>query len=291
MHRHQYLQQPEIASFSAWFAEILSGKPIAFSVKAHANYDTLHSALLDYKWPNKRVDGLAADDTGYQYPSVNTLAANSSLADNTKVIETIQSELKAAYNQGEQSANALAGAVAAVLHWGGVYTTISRNGKKHGNKAWLATNRHQLHAILKAVITDYALGEDRSGIQDLRFNAGMTKVYALLIDHFIIYDSRVAAALAWLALKWWTSQEKPESDLPGLIRFGCMDGRGKLKGCRNPHPKLFPLIASKPEEHYMWNVRSNWLLLNALQTAGPESKFTHLREVEAALFQIGYKIK
>ena len=37
---------------------------------------------------------------------------------------------------------------------------------------------------------------------DLRFNAGMTKVYSLMCDNFIIYDSRVAAALGWLVMKY-----------------------------------------------------------------------------------------
>lgn len=36
----------------------------------------------------------------------------------------------------------------------------------------------------------------------LRFNAGMTKVYSLLADSLIIYDSRVAAALGWIVVKY-----------------------------------------------------------------------------------------
>ncbi|MHB2080818.1 hypothetical protein [Pseudomonas asiatica] len=36
----------------------------------------------------------------------------------------------------------------------------------------------------------------------LRFNAGMTKVYALICEDFLIYDSRVAAALGWLVVKY-----------------------------------------------------------------------------------------
>lgn len=291
MNKDQYLQQQDITNFSQWLASKLCGGPVNFNVVGHTNYTTLRNALDDYQWPNKRVDGLRSKETGFQYPVVASLAAKSNLADNTQVLNVIQNALQTAYHMGNPSCNVLSGATAAVLHWGGVYTTIKKNGKRHGNKAWLEDNHDQLHAILEAVITDHAHGDDRSTINGLRFNSGMTKVYSLLIDNFIIYDSRVAATLAWLALQWWTAQGHPPDRFPALLRFGCMDGRAKLKGCRNPDTNLFPLISSRAEDHYMWNVRANWLLLDARQRAGRDSEFGSLREIEAALFQIGYKIK
>lgn len=52
-----------------------------------------------------------------------------------------------------------------------------------------------------ATLTDDSVHFDR-GPADLRSNAGLTKVYSLVLDDFIIYDSRVAAALAWLVMIW-----------------------------------------------------------------------------------------
>ena len=93
--------------------------------------------------------------------------------------------------------------IKAVLFWGGVYTR-HRNGG--GNAGWLddRVQAEDLAVNLRAALaalTDASVYFDR-GPTDLRSNAGLTKVYSLVLDDFIIYDSRVAAALAWLVTVW-----------------------------------------------------------------------------------------
>jgi hypothetical protein len=289
LRRNDYLQG-DVARFCEWLSQRLEGHPIHFSIAGYnRQFSTLQDALNAYSWPLKKVSGRPNPDGSFPYihPTVPTLVANSTLAANSAVLDVIQKALRAAYFNVQATSNALAGAVAATLHWGGVYTT-TRHG---GNKLWLAQNHVNLLSVLQNVVNDHALGDDVSGVTALRFNAGMTKVYSLLIDDFIIYDSRVAAALAWLALKWWmVVKGKSQSQLHEHLRFLCLPGNGKAQKLRNPAPSLFTTHATKPYEHYKWNVRANWLLHHAQGMAGTNSRFSSLREVEAALFQMGERV-
>ncbi len=289
MRRSDYLQG-DVARFYKWLSQRLRGCPIHFSITGyHRQYPALYDALNAYRWPPREVSGRPNPDGSYPYmhPTVPTLVANSTLAANSEVLEIIQKALRTAYAEAPASSSALAGAVAATLHWGGVYTR-TRHG---GNKPWLAQNYVNLFSVLQNVVKDHALGDDVSGVAALRFNSGMTKIYSLLIDDFIIYDSRVAAALAWLALKWWTVIEgKPQNQIHEHLRFLCLPGNGKSRKLRNPAPSVFTTHATNPYEHYKWNVRANWLLHHAQVLAGKKSRFSSLREVEAALFQMGERV-
>lgn len=288
MNRTQYLTY-DVAQFRDWLAQCLAGQSINFAVAGTA-YLTLADARTAYAWPPRAVAGLPNPHNGYPYihPAVPRLAANANLTDNAVVLQLLQQSLRSAYAAGPILTMELAGAVAGLLHWGGVYRDNKRGG---GNKPWLAANHANLHQILRAVEMDHARGDDQSQVMNLRFNAGMTKVYALLIDDFVIYDSRVAAALGWLAVAWWTQvQRKPLAVLPADLRFGCLPANGKAAGHRNPAPGVIPNLINAPGRHYTWNVRANWLLTSALAAAGTASQFTMLRETEAALFQLGQRV-
>ncbi|MBN3862053.1 hypothetical protein HCU66_07400 [Pseudomonas frederiksbergensis] len=285
MNRAQYLAN-SVAAFRDWLAQRLCGQPISFAVPGAVAYPDLPSALATYRWPRRARNGLPNPHLSlpHVHPVVPRLAAHSSLATNEAVLQTIQHQMRTAYAAGPNSANQLSGAVAAVLYWGGVYT-------KRGNLGWLSANQANLLVILQAVVNDHARGSDTSAVTNLRFNSGMTKVYSLLIDGFIIYDSRVAAALAWLAKRWWTIDcGQPALTLPSLLRFACLPANGAMARYRNPDLALFPSLAVNPYEHYTWNVRTNWLLADSLRVAGNSSLFGSLREVEAALFQMGDRV-
>ena len=135
---------------------------------------------------------------------------------------------------------------------------------------------------------------DLNEFGDRRFNSGMTKVYSLLLENFIIYDSRVAAALAWLVWQWCRSRD-PAVPLPPLLAFACPTARGG--GIRNPDEAAFPYLNVKPREHAKWNLRANWILQEAftLPNSGKTSiapgNFNSLREVEAALFTMGSDLR
>jgi hypothetical protein len=141
----------------------------------------------------------------------------------------------------------------------------------------------------------------------LRSNAGFTKIYALAFDDFIIYDSRVAAALGLMIVRYWalrclaSGRVRP---VPPALALFCMpepnDGR------RDPnknamHIGKFPTGTARRtyRDHLMSNIRANWILTAALRNshfavtvqARAKSFGTDpLRALEAALFMIGYDL-
>jgi hypothetical protein len=285
MNKEQYLID-DVACFRDWLAERIQGQPVQFRIGSH-QYASLHAAMASYAWPLKSQNGLPKPQEGYPYihPIVQPLSAHANLAANTEVLDQLQNALRVAFMRKQTLE--LAGAVASIFHWGGVYTT-TRHG---GNKPWLKNHHLNLHELLKQVVVDHASGYDVSTVHGLRFNAGMTKVYALLLDEFIIYDSRVAASLTWLALNWWTiTKNSPPATLPDLLRFGTLPANGSARKHRNASPGIFPTI-TRATDHYTWNIRANWLLSDALNRAGKASQFATLRQVEAALFQMGDRVR
>lgn len=285
MNKSTYVTQ-SVKDFVDWLAQRLSGAPIHFAAPKAKPYQYLHDALAVYEWPPRLKAPLPVSVLGlpYLHPPLPPLPGGSNLAANTALLSSLENALSTSYAAGASHGNQLAGAVAATFHWGGVYT-------KRGNGAWLLKNHHQLHGILGGFALDHARGDDVSKVPNLRFNSGMTKVYALLLSDFIIYDSRVAGALAWLAHSWWTTWLKRSTLLfPAELMFGCLAANGSMAPFRNPDATVFPTLRNSPYKHYTWNVRANWILGDAHKLAGGSSGFANLREVEAALFQMGDRV-
>lgn len=289
-----YLANPDVDHFCKWLAQLLAGQPIHFSIPTpHPGYSypNLHSAHAAYSWPPRKWTGLPTPHgtLPHIHPAVPSLNAHSPLSHNTAVLAIAQAALRTAYAIATPGSKHLSGAVAQIFHWGGVYTST-------GNKLWLTTNQPNLLSILQRFVIDHALGDDNSTVPRLRFNSGMTKVYSLLIDDFIMYDNRVSASMAWLALDWWTKHlGNSAPSLPPFLRFACPPTNGKMAPHRNPNQSVFPTLSgTQPYAHYTWNVRTNWLLAHALLLANQPPKIGHLspfkslRDVEAALFQMGY---
>lgn len=188
----------------------------------------------------------------------------------------------------------------AVMHWGGV---VAHNVK------WLRANYAGITEIL-CTFRDYLnrnedqLSELNTALEESvgRFNAGMTKIFSLICDDLIIYDSRVAASLAWFVSSWCHETER--EDVPNLLRFPCMppkEGKNpRTRKLRNPTCEhyAFPPMNSyiTPALHAHWNLRATWILSDAL--AKTKSSAFHKatgatpgRALEAALFMWGYDLQ
>ena len=122
-------------------------------------------------------------------------------------------------------------------------------------------------------------------------NAGWTKVYALMLDDFPIYDGRVGAALGYCVRLH--CREQGIASVPPSLRFRW----GPSKGKHNRNPSVcglkFPqLAASAPRAWAECNVRAAWVL-NAVSGEGKFGSLEpkrRLRALEAALFMIGYEL-
>lgn len=138
----------------------------------------------------------------------------------------------------------------------------------------------------------------------VRSNAGFTKIYSLAFDKFIIYDSRVAAALGLLVVRSLATSGKLNVLVPPSIAF-LADNRGQPGARRDPNRNVFGISgfgligAGNHFDHLKWNIRANALLTEALKgsafekhvMAAPSSfPANPLRVLEAALFMIGYDL-
>jgi len=272
MLKRNFLATPVVRSFVDWLIPRIGGAaPIGF-INPRPNGATcqhLHDALSLYSWPPRHKV--------FELPNgaaVN-LAANASLAANTAVLNQISTGLTATLAPGNNID--FANWAKCLMNWGGV---------EHGNNKWIDQNTPTICHIVNGVNGAVALGDDSFAPLTplLRFNSGMTKLYSLLNPNFIIYDSRVAASLAWLVYRW-------SPVVPHELAFRCMPARKTIQQkIRNPDTNQFCGVNNDPYQHIKWNIRANWILEEAYVRAVaqcPHIRFHGLREVEASLFMLG----
>ena len=173
-----------------------------------------------------------------------------------------------------------------ILEWGGV---------QRGNMAKLEKIHEEgLVKYLSKVKGQLTAEEpDFSGVV---ISSGFSKIYSLLLDHFIIYDSRVAAALGYFVRFYCEEMhlsEVPESQkVPEPLRFAHCASRGTHR--RNPSKGLYLFPIMQRNKYVMYNLRASWLLQEVVNR--PSHRFyqlpekQRLRALEAALFMIGYEL-
>lgn len=277
----EFLNDQNTRAFTDWFAGLLSEQRSLDFMHVDGVYASLHDAFADYAWPNKRTDIPTPEGTF-------TLTAWSDFAANERVLDQLSLGVRHSLTEAEGGPTQLADWVKAVMVWGGVYTRHKNGG---GNAGWLETMGPHLAAYLRQALIALKQGTDdmKPEISDLRSNAGTTKVHSLLLPEFIIYDSRVAAALAWLVLRW---SREAATVVPAHLRFECMRANGGNK-CRTPDGKVFRYFAASGQtahyKHAMWNIRASWLLAAVLNKAKLDRPTLawRPRELEAALFMLG----
>ncbi len=281
MKKATYLANTEVAQFCSWFSQTLIGKlPILTQTVRDGSTVTFHGlpdALAKYDWRfTVAIPGASTVITGRTY------------AENVMMLGTLAAGLRGAIGSGIDSH--VRDWSIAVMAWGGVTAH---------NAAWLTANTSGLHAHVTAQRTMLSADDDDLiGLSTAitRFNAGMSKVYSLILDQFIIYDSRVAGAVASFVCEWCVT-----SRIPDPLAFACLPAKENQKAMRhkrrNPCSKIFPSVYSRPHLHAHWNLRASWVLAESLRLAGlkaPGNAFAMnanpLRALEAALFMWGYDL-
>lgn len=282
MKKNQYLLDQDVQEFSAWLAQHLcdntfqttyidrrTGNQIAF--------DSLFDAYVNYEWPYPKLDGLLSYP-----PDVFNFDANS------EALRLLKTNLDNALN--ERCDTATKEAAIQVMIWGGVRNNIP----------WLKSNERGLSSLLAKVKESICTQDtERIPSQNFRFNAGMTKVYSLICDNFIIYDSRVAAALGWAIAKFCLATKR--ETIPQQLNFPWAPAKEakdmKSPKCRNPSIGALRFSRLRSGQfHAIWNLKANWLLDETLSCVTSEHPFkskvvgSPLRAIEAALFMIGYDL-
>lgn len=281
MNRKTYLVDPDVHKFCNWFADMLIVRlPVLTQVGPGGVALTFHGlsdALKQYDWRfTVTVPGASTPVRGHKY------------IDNVGVLKTLATGLGGAL--GSKIDSDVRDWSIAVMRWGGVAPK---------NAAWLTAHMHGLHSHVTAHRAILAGDDDDLVILKTavtRFNAGMSKVYSLILDQFIIYDSRVAGALASFVCEWCGT-----ANIPRPLAFGCMPAKEGPSATRhkrrNPSTKFFPWIYNQPHVHAHWNLRATWVLAESLRLAKVKMRrnafatsANPLRALEAALFMWGYDL-
>ncbi len=271
MQKKTYLSDGNIKKFIEWLSPRLDSNDLAHSYlnrqsKLWWNCVGLFDAFKQYRWPAKG---------GWDFQC------------NARELNELRECLNSALQNG--SDQLACEATVEVMHWGGVVA---------GNVRWLRVNQHGLAQLLmtvKGALDECDCANKVLTDANLRFNAGMTKVYSLLCNDFLIYDSRVAAALGWLVVKYCKHEKL--SEIPKTLRFPWAPAKESDKQvnpkCRNPNEGnlRFPRLQAGPM-HAEWNLKASWLLKAVLEQSSSKfnSETSSLRALEASLFMIGYDL-
>lgn len=279
-----YSTLPHVDSFIEWLAAQLDAK----AQLNHAYLDRRTGAA----WTCSNLyDAYAA--YSWNHPGNKRLAYNpgSSSSSNDNALEALRADLIAA---GTNDAKMLQ-AMMDVMAWGGVSAR---------NESWLKKNQVGLALMVNTVAVALAKNDPNSPTvtsKALRFNSGMTKVYSLLCENFVIYDSRVAAALGMLVVRY--CRAKGLDYVPSALNFPWAAAKESATTtspkCRNPSTGAFQFSRLRSGSHHArWNMHASWVLSQAvnhhLSSNSPfrkdKTSAQALRDLEKALFSIGYDL-
>lgn len=279
-----YSTLPHVESFIEWLATQLDAK-------AQLNH-TYQDRRTGAMWScNSLYDAYSA--YSWNHPGNERLAYHpgSSSMSNDIALESLRADLNAA---GTSDAKMLQ-ATLDVMAWGGVSAR---------NSNWLKENQTGLALMVTSVTAALAKNDPSAPILNsnaLRFNSGMTKVYSLLCENFVIYDSRVAAALGMLVVRY--CRAKGLETVPAALNFPWAAAKEAANAtspkCRNPSTGTLQFSRLRSGAHHArWNLHASWVLSQSLKHRLSSSSPFHngktsaqaLRDLEMALFSIGYDL-
>ncbi|MBN3725309.1 hypothetical protein [Burkholderia sp. Ac-20379] len=285
MIKSDYLGSDEVQAFVAWIGARLDDATFAHAYTRRRDgtawrCGSLYEAYLNYAW-----HAVALPEYG--------LAAGQDFASNFGVLDTLQKALRDGLEQGDNPR--VLSAAKALMAWGGV---------TNHNVTWLIEMGDDLCRAIGEVRDAIHSGDTEHPVfqrSELRFTSGMSKIYSLACDDFIIYDSRVAAALCRAVVLF--CRETGRSQVPSELRFPWAAAKSGPNAAnppqRNPAEGSYRFPRLRRGRYYAsWNMKASWLLAEiASQREFDRSAFSRLgsktqqmRAMEAALFMFGYDL-
>ena len=284
MTKLEFLADKDVIDFITWISSMID-KDAAFHhiyqtkrPKKYYEFNNIYDAFEKYYWgfnylneDNKKIKGSTYSESSSILNSIKTLLDKSIKVNDYELCKT-------ACNQ--------------ILEWGGV----------------LPQNKRYILALDKSIVNymnnAYALLCDIDDISnpalcELYMSSGFTKIYSILVKDFVIYDSRVGAALCFFIRKY--CEEKGKRYIPPFLIFSWALSRETTytsinNNTRNPGSQtyFFPTFTNNKQKHISDNIKANWLLKAILSSTYTKfnllPKNEQLRAFEAALFMIGYQV-
>lgn len=297
MKREEFLQQANVHGFINWLLAELPARTFHLKM-AHSRFvpggldvraTGLEAVLRHYVWSTSWVDAQGKAVTSGRWEETRTS------------LDMLRSWLKNAITQHDED-QALA-ACLAILEWGGVRGAIVFLKRLHAQGRLVAyfTGLAPLMSLTSETSLDVL---DADTVE--RFDAGLTKIHALLDDSGSpIYDSRVGAAMAMLYAQYVRySRGQPGEKLAKRHLLAFPSGTARGKQIRNPHgidvefanaPQFFSKAVSH-QSWAQWQVKLGWILRAVLEqcdwfTAQEPDMASRCHAFEASLFMLGYDLR
>ncbi len=284
MNQDTYINSSPVNAFLQWMEQRMdtpgSFRHAYLLKKQHKPWscDSLFDAYQEYYWPYIVHD-----------QKTEKKIHRSSFGETMEDLFSLSQVLKASLHDLDQSA--CKDCCLEILRWGGVLNYNRQKIEGFGDELC-----QYLIFVQKWLREDKEL--EHYHHPDILMNAGFTKIYALLVEDFIIYDGRVGAAVGSLVRRF--CEEKQLETVPAELKFAWGQGRVTAGGSsvdrRNPSrgKYVFPAFSGNRKRHLESNLMANWLLGEMVRRTG--SRFKLLEEdrrlwaLQSALFMIGYDV-
>lgn len=279
MNEATYVNSKSVKDFIDWLSErfyakgLFSHSYITGRPKMSWSCDSIYSAYQNYNWSFNFTD-----EQGYQ-------VSGSSFDENTYVLKGLSRQLNDSIDKSDNEKCLVV--CSNVMKWGGT------NHPSNQRKLLELSNISNYLRTAKTVL-DANKDLDWYCKHGLYIGGGFSKIYSLLANNFVIYDSRVGSALCALVRDYCA--EKAIVEIPDSLKFayGLKRGSSSKNNPRNPNTGIykFPPLAS--HNYLQMNIKANWLLKETIMrdsgNFGVLGKKDGLRALEAALFMLGYKV-
>ena len=284
MTKQQYLKSPIVKEFIDWLSIKLSNVYVHNYLIHHVNTTWIANNNNSVNWNCTSIfNAYQMYNWGDKYCDFNS---NSAILDTLKKVGE--------YGLQTNNNDIISLYCIRVFDWGGVTNNNNYVNNYQPNNGFI----NLLNEISCGKISlNPLVFDDNVTFPNIKLNAGFTKVYSLLIEDFIIYDSRVAKALCKLISEFLTFRNQVENNnVDPLLAFKIPKGRSDEGGNLIINNRFaFQLFNSNNNYHQVSNIRASWILKEVLRVS-PNSPFNalpinkRLRALEAALFMIGYRI-
>ena len=207
------------------------------------------------------------------------------------VLDDLGNRLLVAINSGDKASAQQVCRL--ILRWGGVESKTHVAAKFKDPEFEIVSHLTEIKNCLDQIMQGGNIDFDNFPSYR-RIDSGITKIYALIVPGFAIFDSRVGCALGILVSKFWLQNYGTLANLPEELRFlwgGDRDSRNpNLKGSR-----IFPAFSEvENNTRFDQNIQISWLLqelgerLLKLEIQKDLTASKLVRMLETSLFMIGY---
>lgn len=300
------VQNPTVKSFIDWVFNKEDQNLFDFSYDINGNTlkaNSIYDAAQQYNWPTRQIPPELVAHI------INFPESACDFAETVKLLGLLKDELLDSLLKNDSLRHLKA--CWATLYWGGV-ATKGGNSLFYGLRYISACNNSK-HGLIAYHNAAHQPGGwfDPAGTNKARLlanvegmSAGITKIHSLLADELVIYDSRVACAVAWLVERYCDQAGLgavpnellfylPKYDAGSQIQRNPAAVRPPPPNCRlNTTNTTYPNPGNSVlrKELWTWDMLRVSLILSELLSCLGKRNPQNFLEYQLGLFMIGYHL-